>query len=61
VKPQQYLEHFESACRPRRINLFARINTASTLSHRWHNRKAVISIHLLENKSLTTSGLAAEL
>lgn len=47
--PQQYLEHFQSASRPRRVNFFARVNTASTLSHRWHNKEAVVSNHLLEN------------
>ena len=55
-KPQQYLEQFQSASGPRRVNFFARVNTASTLSHRWHHNEAVASNHLLENyKSSMTS------
>jgi hypothetical protein len=48
-KPQQYLEHFQSASRPRQVDFYARVNTASTLSHRWHHKEAVASNHLLEN------------
>ena len=61
-KPQQYLEHCQSACRPRRVNLFAGVNTASTLSHRWHDKKAVASIHLWRiTNSLTTTGWSSVL